>query len=359
MAPGAGPARFSSSRPHSPRACRRRCCTATLVHHRHLPAAPIIARHNRITRPPPPRLARSRPNTGRAAGPFALDRGAPSVPPGPEPCVVLEANPSGPATGPLGTLAAGRASPSPFPVGDATVRRLAGDTARLGPSTFARPASGGTAALTFYQRLPSLGRRPGALWQSLFTSAFCRSAGVRGHCRTHFSPAPSVARPAAGGTAALTFHQRLLSLGRQRGALRQSLFTAPSVARPAAGGTAAVTFHQRLLLVGRAGSRGHCGSHFSPASYFLECFLVFFRTFVPINITQHSVMQLHCSTRMFQCCTTLQAAATSPLSLALSEFICPVSNVLGSVPLIPCFVAGNKHILFDMILAVVRGRVSS
>ena len=194
MAPGAGPARFSSSRPHSPRACRRRCCTATLVHHRHLPAAPIIARHNRITRPPPPRLARSRPNTGRAAGPFALDRGAPSVPPGPEPCVVLEANPSGPATGPLGTLAAGRASPSPFPVGGTTVRRLAGDTARLGPSTF--------------------------------TSAFRRSAGGRGHCHSQFSPAPSVARPAAGGTAAVTFHQRLqvLSLGRQPGALRQSLF---------------------------------------------------------------------------------------------------------------------------------------
>ena len=231
MAPGAGPARFSSSRPHSPRACRRRCCTATLVHHRHLPAAPIIARHNRITRPPPPRLARSRPNTGRAAGPFALDRGAPSVPPGPEPCVVLEANPSGPATGPLGTLAAGRASPSPFPVGDATVRRLAGDTARLGPSTFARPASGGTAALTFYQRLPSLGRRPGALWQSLFTSAFCRSAGVRGHCGSHFSP-------------------RLPSLGRQPGALRQSLFTSAFCcsAGPAAGGTAAVTFHPHHIF---------------------------------------------------------------------------------------------------------------
>ena len=132
---------------------------------------------------------------------------------------------------------------------------------------------------------------------------------------------------------------RALSLGRRPGALPHSLFTS--------------------AFCRSAGGRGHCGSHFSPASYFLECFLVFLRTFVPINITQHSVMQLHCSTRMFQCCTTLQAAATSPLSLALSEFICPVSNVLGSVPLIPCFVAGNKHILFDMVLAVVRGRVPS
>ena len=75
-------------------------------------------------------------------------------------------------------------------------------------------------------RALSLGRRPGALPHSLFTSAFCRSAGGRGHCGSHFSPAPSVARPASGGTAAVTFHR----------AFRRS-----------------------------AGSRGHCGSHFSPA----------------------------------------------------------------------------------------------
>ena len=34
---------------------------------------------------------------------------------------------------------------------------------------------------------------------------------------------------------------------------------------------------------------------------------------------------------------------TSSSSNKPSIYICPVSNVLGSVPLIPCFVAGNKH----------------
>jgi len=38
---------------------------------------------------------------------------------------------------------------------------------------------------------------------------------------------------------------------------------------------------------------------------------------------------------------TLQGSASSSNEPSLD--ICPVSNVLGSVPLMPCFIAGNKH----------------
>ena len=37
-----------------------------------------------------------------------------------------------------------------------------------------------------------------------------------------------------------------------------------------------------------------------------------------------------------------------------SLYICPVSNILGRVPLIPCFVAGNKHPTLLILLHVVR-----
>ncbi len=69
----------------------------------------------------------------------------------------------------------------------------------------------------------------------------------------------------------------------------------------------------------------------------LEMSLVYFSTFEPINLTPHSVMQRNSRVPM------LYGSASS--SNEPSLYICPVSNVLGrhGVPLIPCFVAGNKH----------------
>ena len=65
-----------------------------------------------------------------------------------------------------------------------------------------------------------------------------------------------------------------------------------------------------------------------------ELSLVFFSTFEPINITPHSVMQRNGVPMLYD------TASSSNLP---SLYICPVSNVLGRVPLIPCFIAGNKH----------------
>ena len=69
----------------------------------------------------------------------------------------------------------------------------------------------------------------------------------------------------------------------------------------------------------------------------LELSLVYFRTFEPINITPPSVMQ-HIEHNGVPMLYDIASSSNEP-----SLYICPVSNVLGSVPLIPCFVAGNKH----------------
>ena len=61
--------------------------------------------------------------------------------------------------------------------------------------------------------------------------------------------------------------------------------------------------------------------------------LVFFSTFEPMNITPHWVMQLNGVSKLYD-----SASSSNEPSL----YICPVSNVLGSVPLIPCFLAGKK-----------------
>jgi hypothetical protein len=66
----------------------------------------------------------------------------------------------------------------------------------------------------------------------------------------------------------------------------------------------------------------------------MEVSLVFFSTFEPINITPHSTMQRNGVPMMYD-----TASSRNEPSL----YICPVGNVLGRVPLIPCFVAGNKH----------------
>lgn len=65
-----------------------------------------------------------------------------------------------------------------------------------------------------------------------------------------------------------------------------------------------------------------------------ELSLVYFSTFEPINITPNSIMQRNGVPMMYD------TASSSNLP---SLYICPVSNVLGRVPLIPCFIAGNKH----------------
>jgi len=78
----------------------------------------------------------------------------------------------------------------------------------------------------------------------------------------------------------------------------------------------------------------------------MELSLVFFSTFEPINITPHSVMQRNGVPMLYD---------TASGSNEPSLYICPVSNVLGRVPLIPCFIAGNKHQRFLTALAVVRG----
>lgn len=65
-----------------------------------------------------------------------------------------------------------------------------------------------------------------------------------------------------------------------------------------------------------------------------EVSLAFFSTFEPIVLTPDSVMQQE-GVHMFY-----DSASSSALPCL---YICPVKNVLGRVPMIPCFVAGNSH----------------
>ena len=62
--------------------------------------------------------------------------------------------------------------------------------------------------------------------------------------------------------------------------------------------------------------------------------LVYFSTFEPIALTPDSIMQ--------------QAGVPMLYDLASNQrlpclYICPVANVLGCSPLIPCFIGGNSH----------------
>ena len=67
----------------------------------------------------------------------------------------------------------------------------------------------------------------------------------------------------------------------------------------------------------------------------MEVSLVFFSTFEPINITPRSIMQRN-GVPMFY--DTASSSGIEP-----SLYLCPAGNVLGRVPMLPCFVAGNKH----------------
>jgi hypothetical protein len=66
----------------------------------------------------------------------------------------------------------------------------------------------------------------------------------------------------------------------------------------------------------------------------IEVSLAFFSTFEPVNLTPDSVMQRE-GVPMFY-----DSASSSALPCL---YICPVKNVLGRVPMIPCFVADNTQ----------------
>ncbi len=65
-----------------------------------------------------------------------------------------------------------------------------------------------------------------------------------------------------------------------------------------------------------------------------EVFLVYFSTFEPIKLTPGSVMQRAGVPMLYD-------SASNPQLPCLH--ICPVTNVLGRAPLIPCFFGGNGH----------------
>ncbi len=70
----------------------------------------------------------------------------------------------------------------------------------------------------------------------------------------------------------------------------------------------------------------HSGSH--------KVSLVYFSTFEPIDLTPGSIMQ-RAGVPM------LLDSASNPRLPCLN--ICPVANVLGHAPFIPCFIGGNSH----------------
>ena len=65
-----------------------------------------------------------------------------------------------------------------------------------------------------------------------------------------------------------------------------------------------------------------------------EVSLVYFSTFEPIELTPDSIMQKAGVPMLYD-------SASNPRLPCL--YICPVSNVLGRAPLIPCFIGGNSH----------------
>jgi hypothetical protein len=62
-----------------------------------------------------------------------------------------------------------------------------------------------------------------------------------------------------------------------------------------------------------------------------EYSLFFFSTFEPISLTQDSCMQRKGVPMLYE-----RSAAVLP-----TLYVCPVENVLGQVPLIPCYLSGN------------------
>jgi hypothetical protein len=75
------------------------------------------------------------------------------------------------------------------------------------------------------------------------------------------------------------------------------------------------------------GAKGRSGSH-------IEVSLVYFSTFEPIKLTPGSVMQRAGVPMLYD-------SASNPRLPCL--YICPVTNVQGQTPLIPCFIGGTSH----------------
>ena len=65
-----------------------------------------------------------------------------------------------------------------------------------------------------------------------------------------------------------------------------------------------------------------------------EVSLVYFSMFEPIDLTPDSIMQQAGVPMLYD-------SASNPRLPCL--YICPVANVLGRAPLIPCFIGGNSH----------------
>jgi hypothetical protein len=65
-----------------------------------------------------------------------------------------------------------------------------------------------------------------------------------------------------------------------------------------------------------------------------EVSLVYFSTFEPIDLTPDSIMQQAGVPMLYD------SASNQRLPCL---YICPMANVLGRAPLIPCFIGGNSH----------------
>ena len=65
-----------------------------------------------------------------------------------------------------------------------------------------------------------------------------------------------------------------------------------------------------------------------------EVSLVYFSTFEPIALTPDSIMQQAGVPMLYDSASNLHLPCL---------YICPVANVLGRAPLIPCFIGGNSH----------------
>ncbi len=76
-----------------------------------------------------------------------------------------------------------------------------------------------------------------------------------------------------------------------------------------------------------AGAKGDRGTH-------KEVSLVYFSTFEPIELTPDSIMQRAGVPMLYD-------SASNPRLPCL--YICPVANVLGPAPLIPCFIGGKCY----------------
>ncbi len=65
----------------------------------------------------------------------------------------------------------------------------------------------------------------------------------------------------------------------------------------------------------------------------IEVSLVFFSTFEPISLTPDSCMQRNSIPMLYE-----RAASQLP-----TLYVCPVENILGCVPLMPCYLQRNLH----------------